>query len=329
MCRLGDGPPGKWAGPSRRDWTKQGSWVPGLTLERAENGERIIMYCVPVGASRRLRWGCLGLAAIVAMLAVTTDPADARRRRKRSHGKLASISSKLQPALRRHRGRRQERRGAACGGPRRAAPPGLADQDHDALSAVRASGVRQDRARHADGGVRGGLEPGADQARSRAGRHAQGRGRDQGPRHQVGQRRRGGDRRGARRQRGRVRPRDDAQGPRARHAQHHLPQCQRPAERRSDHHRARSGAARHRDPGALPEILPVFFAGELRLSRQRHAQPQPSARQGRGRRRHQDRLHPGFRLQSRDLGQARRLAISSPWCWAAAPPAAATRACAN
>jgi D-alanyl-D-alanine carboxypeptidase len=71
--------------------------VPGLTLERAENGERIIMYCVPVGASRRLRWGCLSLAAIVAMLAVTTDSADARRRHKRSHGKLTSISSAYNP----------------------------------------------------------------------------------------------------------------------------------------------------------------------------------------------------------------------------------------
>ena len=55
------------------------------------------MYCVPVGASRRLRWGCLSLAAIVAMLAVTSDPADARRRHKRSHGKLTSISSKYNP----------------------------------------------------------------------------------------------------------------------------------------------------------------------------------------------------------------------------------------
>ena len=55
------------------------------------------MYCVPVGASRRLRWGCLSLAAIVAMLAVTTDPADARRRRKRSHGKLTSISRSYNP----------------------------------------------------------------------------------------------------------------------------------------------------------------------------------------------------------------------------------------
>ena len=55
------------------------------------------MYCVPVGASRRLRWGCLSLAAIVAMLAVTSDPADARRRHKRSHARLASISSSYNP----------------------------------------------------------------------------------------------------------------------------------------------------------------------------------------------------------------------------------------
>ena len=55
------------------------------------------MRCVPVGASRRLRWGCLSLAAIVALLALTSDPADARRRTKRSHGRLASISSSYNP----------------------------------------------------------------------------------------------------------------------------------------------------------------------------------------------------------------------------------------
>jgi len=55
------------------------------------------MRCVPVGASRRLRWGCLGLAAIVALLALTSDPADARRRHKRSHARLASISSSYDP----------------------------------------------------------------------------------------------------------------------------------------------------------------------------------------------------------------------------------------
>jgi len=55
------------------------------------------MVCVLVGASRRLRWGCLGLAAIVTLLAVASDPADARQRRKRSHARLASISSSYNP----------------------------------------------------------------------------------------------------------------------------------------------------------------------------------------------------------------------------------------
>src|SRR5665213_100673 len=55
------------------------------------------MVCVLAGASRRLRWGCLSLAAIVAVLAVTSDPADARHRRKRSHARLASASSSYNP----------------------------------------------------------------------------------------------------------------------------------------------------------------------------------------------------------------------------------------
>jgi D-alanyl-D-alanine carboxypeptidase len=40
------------------------------------------MVRASVEASRRLRWGCLTLAAIVALLAVTSDPADARRRKR-------------------------------------------------------------------------------------------------------------------------------------------------------------------------------------------------------------------------------------------------------
>ncbi len=41
------------------------------------------MSRVPARASQGLRWGVLSLAAVMAMLAVTTDPADARSRRKR------------------------------------------------------------------------------------------------------------------------------------------------------------------------------------------------------------------------------------------------------
>jgi D-alanyl-D-alanine carboxypeptidase len=47
------------------------------------------MQCVPAGAPRGLRWGCVALTAVVAILAVTSDSADARSRRKhhvaRSH----------------------------------------------------------------------------------------------------------------------------------------------------------------------------------------------------------------------------------------------------
>ncbi|AMN42480.1 D-alanyl-D-alanine carboxypeptidase [Rhodoplanes sp. Z2-YC6860] len=40
------------------------------------------MGCMPVGASRGLRWGCLSLAAAITLCAVTTDPADARGRKR-------------------------------------------------------------------------------------------------------------------------------------------------------------------------------------------------------------------------------------------------------
>ena len=235
------------------------------------------MVFMPVGASRKLRWGCLSLAAAVAFLAVATEPADARKR-KRHYVKRTQAAAQLQPALRRHRGRRQDRRGAAPGGPGRRAPSGLAHQDHDALHAVRAAGSRQDHARHGDAGLGGGREPGADQARAAAGQHAPRRGRHQGPRHQVRQRRRRRHRRGARRQRRRIRADDDAQGAGDRHAQHRLPQRLGPAERRAGHHGARPGAARHRDPAALPEILSLLLALELRLSRQGDPQSQQAAR---------------------------------------------------
>ena len=55
------------------------------------------MYCVPVGASRRLRWGCLSLAAVVALLAVATDPAEARRRGKK-HNNRAALAATYSPA---------------------------------------------------------------------------------------------------------------------------------------------------------------------------------------------------------------------------------------
>ncbi|MBX9843643.1 MAG: serine hydrolase [Xanthobacteraceae bacterium] len=54
------------------------------------------MVLMPVGASRKLRWGCLSLAAVIAILAVATEPADARKR-KRSSVKQAKAASSYNP----------------------------------------------------------------------------------------------------------------------------------------------------------------------------------------------------------------------------------------
>jgi len=51
------------------------------------------MHRMPLGTASRVRWGCLGLAIAVALVAVASDPADARSRRKRQHHKPAAASS--------------------------------------------------------------------------------------------------------------------------------------------------------------------------------------------------------------------------------------------
>ncbi len=54
-----------------------------------------MMVCVPGKASRGLRLGILGLAAIMATLAITTDPADARSRRKRYVKKAPATAAQI------------------------------------------------------------------------------------------------------------------------------------------------------------------------------------------------------------------------------------------
>jgi D-alanyl-D-alanine carboxypeptidase len=54
------------------------------------------MVFMPVGASRKLRWGCFSLAAAIAILAVATEPADARKR-KRGSVKQAKAASSYNP----------------------------------------------------------------------------------------------------------------------------------------------------------------------------------------------------------------------------------------
>ena len=147
----------------------------------------------------------------------------------------------LQPALCGARGRRQFRQRAARRQRRRAAPSGLAHQDHDALPAVRADRGRQAAARFPARSFRARRAAGALQARPAAGPDHLGRGRDPRAGDQVGQRRGGRGRRSDRRRRRDLRPHDDAQGARARHEPHGLQQRVRPARRGAAHHRARSG----------------------------------------------------------------------------------------
>ena len=58
--------------------------------------------------------------------------------------------------------------------------------------------------------------------------------------------------------------------------------------------------------GPLSALLPIFLHRRVRIRRRDDRQSQPSARAGRRRRRHQDRLHPRLRLQPPDLGPPRR-----------------------
>ncbi len=207
---------------------------------------------------RRLRWGTLGLATLLAVAAISTD-ADARGRRHRQH---APRRPKLRALLFLHRGRRQFRRGDAGDQRRQSAPSGLADQDHDALPAVRAAGGGQDQAHDRNAGLRPCRRAGAVQAGLEAGPEHRGGNRDPRHRHQIGQRRGGDRRRNPRRRRSRIRQADDRQGARARHEAHDLPQRVRPARGSADHHRARPGHSRPRHPGSLPEILsPIFPPG--------------------------------------------------------------------
>ena len=165
-----------------------------------------------------------------------------------------------------------------------------------------------DRPRYPASGFGQRLPPGALEAWPEAGLLDRRRGRDPGPGDEIGERRRRRGGRESRRLRGDVRRADDAQGARARHDQHPLPQRFRPPRSRADHDGPRPHDPRPGDPGALPEAVPLLPDPRLQLRRRRAPQPQQAPRPGRGRRRHQDRLHARFGLQPPDLGPHRRAA---------------------
>ena len=145
--------------------------------------------------------------------------------------------------------------GPACGQCRRAAPSGFADQDHDALSAVRAARIRQAQARQPVAGVR--ARRGAVAHQARPARRLD---------HPVEDAIKGmvtrsandaavvvGENLGG--SEAEFGAHDDAQGARARHEPHRLQQCLRPARRRTGHDGARPGDPRPRHPGALPDAI--------------------------------------------------------------------------
>ena len=214
---------------------------------------------------------------------------------------------RLSSALCRHRGRRQYRPDHLRGQCGPAASSGVADQDHDALHAVRATRSRQAQARHAVAGLGPCGRHGSGQARSQGRPDHPARGCPEGDGHQIGERRRGGGGRSdRRRRRGGRRQADDGQGESAGNDGHDLCQRLRLAGRRADHHRPRPGAARPDHPQSLSQVLHLLFDAELQLSRPGDAQSQRPVGQCEGRRRDQDGLHRSLRIQSRGIGQPRR-----------------------
>ena len=179
----------------------------------------------------------------------------------------------LQPGILIHHRRRQLRRHPVVQQSRRQPPSGVAHQDHDALSAVRAPRLRQAETRQRNGRVRTRFRAGSDQTRPPPGPDHPRRGRHQGTGDALRQRRRGRDRGSHRRRRRRFRQADDAQGARARHDQDGLSQRLGPARRRTGDDGAGSIHPRPRHPGSLPALLPLFFDHGVQLPRPFDPQP--------------------------------------------------------
>ena len=220
--------------------------------------------------------------AAAAVLTALASPAEARR-----HGRHVRPGGGYNPPYRRHGRRREVRPDAARGERGRAPASGLDHEGHDPLPAVRADGEGPLRPRFRTDHLGSRRRAGAVEARPAPRPDHRRRRRDQGDRHEVGQRRGLRHRREHRRLRGALRRADDRQGPCAGHEPHALRQRLRPAGFRAGDHGPRPHRAGPCDPGPLPALLPLLPDPVLRLPRQDHRQPQPSPRQRRGRRRHQ------------------------------------------
>ena len=202
-----------------------------------------------------------GLATLLAVAAITTD-ADARGRRHRPPAR--GRRRKLRALLFLDRGGRQFRRGDAGDQCRQSAPSGLADQDHDALPAVRAAGGGQDQDRRPKCRFRpmppprrhpsSGSKPGQSIEVETAIRAIVTKSANDVA--VIVAEALGGSE-------ARIRQADDRQGACARHEAHDLSKRVRAARRSADHHRTRPGHSRPRHPRSISEILPLIFRPEL------------------------------------------------------------------
>ena len=200
---------------------------------------------------------------------------------------------------------RAHRQGDQGGERRHAGLPCVADQDDDALHRLRPAAAGTAVARPEDHGLgerrrRGAVAPGAAQgAEDRAALSDPGRG------DQVGERRGDRDGRLHRRVGAGVRRADEPVRPVDGHDQHHVQERQRADPRGAHDHRARHGDAGTAADLRLPAVLQHLRPG-LDVRRPRHGEEhQPAGARGvSGRRRDQDRLHQGRRVQRCDLGAA-------------------------
>ena len=204
----------------------------------------------------------------MATLAITTDPADARSRRKRyvkkpRQGLQQLRADHLQPALRRHRGRRQDRQDAARGQRRRLRHPASLTKImtlYLLFEQLEAGKIKLDTPMQVSAEAASqaptklGLRPGQTLAVEDAIKALVTKSANDAA-VVVAEALAGSEDEFARQMTRKARAlgmnRTD------------LPQRLRPAGRRAGHHGARPGAARPRDPGALPALLPLFLDCEL------------------------------------------------------------------
>ena len=285
------------------------------------------MLRMRIEARHGLRWGLLSLATAIALTAVSTDPADARSRRGKRAATASSSYSPRYAAIVVDAKTGTVLQAANADALRHPASLTKIMTLYLLFERLEAGKLKLDTpvAR-----LRACRRPGADQARPEAGPDHHGRGRDQGrwspsrpttPPSSSPRTLAGTEDEFARQMTRKARALGmshtvyrNASG---------LPDDEQVTTARDQAMLGRAIQER------FPRYYRYFSTRRFTYRGQRIAQPQPAARHGRRRRRHQDRLHPRLRLQSRHLGAAQRPPYRRGRARRRSAPARATRACAS